>query len=306
MALGSDTIDLLILLRRKGFLPAQNAAVLEIGAQQLAQSFIEARELLANAQREFSVQAACPVAARENTSTYVVHGSLKHLDAAAPMARDFWQWLGFAYASIDIDGSPGSIPLDLNFDDVPATAKGRHHLVTNFGTTEHVANQLNAFKIIHELTAPGGVMWHILPSQGMYNHGLVNYNPKFFWMLARSNGYEVVYMDYGSYGASYALPQNIVDFVSGFRPDISKRGQDYMAADSRLVVMLRKTYDIPYVPPLDVPTGAQVDNAVLKERYWTVFEPDAFSRLRDKRVNLPEPWISRAKRKLKMKLKKLV
>ena len=27
----------------------------------------------------------------------------------APSARAFWLWLGFVYASIDIDGSPGSI-----------------------------------------------------------------------------------------------------------------------------------------------------------------------------------------------------
>src|SRR5205085_2282669 len=120
----------------------------------------------------------------------LVHGRIEHLDAAAPMARDFWLWLRFDYAAIDIDDSPGSIPLDLNYDNAPPKEVGRYNLVTNFGTTEHIANQLNAFKVIHELTAPGGVMIHHLPAQGMFNHGLVNYNPKFFWMLARSNGYK--------------------------------------------------------------------------------------------------------------------
>ena len=100
---------------------------------------------------------------------------------------------GSGYAAIDIDASPGSIPLDLNFDDVPAEFKASFALVTNFGTTEHVANQLNAFKTIHDLAEVGGVMIHTVPAQGYMNHGLVNYNPKFFWMLARSNGYKWLY-----------------------------------------------------------------------------------------------------------------
>jgi hypothetical protein len=50
-----------------------------------------------------------------------------------------------------IDGSLGSIPLDLNFDSIQTRHKGKYSLVTNFGTTEHVANQLNAFKIIRRL-----------------------------------------------------------------------------------------------------------------------------------------------------------
>ena len=75
-------------------------------------------------------------------------------------------------------------------DQVPEGCRGKYRLVTNYGTTEHVANQLNAFKIIHDLTAVGGLMVHSVPAQGMFCHGLVNYNPKFFWMLARSNGYK--------------------------------------------------------------------------------------------------------------------
>jgi hypothetical protein len=66
----------------------------------------------------------------------------------------------------------------------------------NFGTTEHVANQLNAFKLIHDLAAKGCIMVHTLPSHGQFNHGLVNYNPKLFWMLAHSNGYRLLHMSF--------------------------------------------------------------------------------------------------------------
>src|SRR4051812_623146 len=186
MGIGSETIDLLIDLRLTGYMH-RRMPVVEIGAQQLATSFVEASARLRRIGEIFGVKG--PLSVSKHVSGPIVHGDLEHLETTAPPAREFWNWLGFRYAAIDIDGSPGSLPLDLNFDDVPAEMRGRFGLVTNFGTTEHVANQINAFKIIHDLTAPGGLMIHEVPAQGMLNHGLINYNFKFFWMLARSNGY---------------------------------------------------------------------------------------------------------------------
>ena len=51
----------------------------------------------------------------------ILHGVLEHQSSAAPSARMLWDWLGFEYAAIDIDGTPGSIPLDLNFDVRPTS-----------------------------------------------------------------------------------------------------------------------------------------------------------------------------------------
>ena len=104
--------------------------------------------------------------------------------------RDFYRLLGLTYNCIDTDGRFGALPLDLNYDDVPAVHRNKYDFVTNFGTTEHVANQLNCFKIVHELTKPGGYMLHYVPFTGYETHGLVNYTPKFFWYLVRSNFYD--------------------------------------------------------------------------------------------------------------------
>src|SRR5262249_30444591 len=152
-------LDILIRLRDDGYIP-DKASVCEIGAQQLGNSFLEARAGLETIRRQFSLREPCPL-----PPPLPSEGTPDILPENAPLARGFWTWLGFNYASIDIDGSPGSIPLDLNYDEVPAEFKGKYHLVSNFGTTEHVANQLNAFKIIHDLTAPGGLMFHVLPAQ---------------------------------------------------------------------------------------------------------------------------------------------
>jgi hypothetical protein len=273
MGLGSDAITLLIELKKAGHI-GDASAVMEIGAQQLANSFLEYHEGLDQLAKLFGVSA--PRTLPQRLATHIAHGDLEHLNASAPRAEAFWRWLGFTYASIDIDGSPGSISLDLNYDDVPEAAQGKYALVTNFGTTEHVANQLNAFKVIHELTAREGVMIHHLPAQGMFNHGLVNYNPKFFRMLERSNGYRLLHMNFISSESAYTLPQNIQDDVIAYHPHAARRLGDYKASDCAVVVALKKRFDLPFVAPIDVPTGTNAHDKLLEDRYWTVFKPIAF------------------------------
>ena len=212
MAIYGKVLDVLIRLKEEGYI-ANKSAIIEIGAQQISNDFLLAKARLNRIARLFDITE--PHYLPDPSSSSIVSGALEHLNSDAPLARDFWKWLGFSYASIDIDESPESIALDLNFDATPEKYYGCFNLVTNFGTTEHVANQLNAFKIIHELTSLGGVMLHTVPAQGMFNHGLINYNPKFFWMLARSNGYKWLYVDYTHDECYYELPQNIIERGGG-------------------------------------------------------------------------------------------
>jgi hypothetical protein len=239
MALGSKELPLLVkLLEERRIRPG--GAVMEIGAQEISGSFLEQRDLLPVIARLHGVGAPCPLPE--------VAGE----GHPAP-ARLFWSWLGYRYACIDLDGTPGALPLDLNHAAVPVRHRRRYQLVTNFGTTEHVANQLNAFKVIHDLTATGGVMLHNLPAQGMFNHGLVNYNPKFFWLLARSNRYRLLHFSFNTGADGYALPANILDAMTPFDADGVKRLESYRGTDCGLVVALEKTSRAPFVAPLDVP-----------------------------------------------------
>jgi hypothetical protein len=190
------------------------------------------------------------------------------------MASIFWKWLGYRYASIDIDGTPDCIPIDLNYDKAPSEHVGQYDLVTNFGTSEHIANQLNVFSVIHELTALGGVMYHNVPAQGLMTHGLINYTHKFFWYLSRSNGYKVIDLHYYQRGDYYPLPDNILDTTYDHNPDPNL--PSYRERDGKLHVSLQKIYDTPFVPPVDVPTGSETRNPALREKYWSVFRPNAF------------------------------
>jgi SAM-dependent methyltransferase len=268
MGLAAASIELLIRLRQDGSIPT-SGAVIEIGAQQLSNAFLRARDRLELLGQLFGATTKLDLPVVEAKTNVGV----ELLSETAPLARQFWEWLGFQYVSIDIDGSPGSIPLDLNYDILPDWARKKFDVVTNFGTTEHVANQLNAFKIIHDLTAPGGVMIHSVPTQGLVNHGLLKYNPKWFWMLARSNDYRWLDFDYASLGHITDLPDNVVEAIATHRPDIAERKSQYKVMDGALWVTFQKVRDIEFIPPLDVNTGTKTTNAALIERYWTVFAP---------------------------------
>jgi hypothetical protein len=273
MGTGWKDFNLIIRLKNEGYL-SSGGTVVEIGAQQLSNDVLRHRGALRELGEAFGVTTVLDLP--DPSEPILIHGKLEHLDSGAPPARLIWAWLGFEYAAIDIDGSPGSIPLDLNFDDVPKKLKKRFQLVTNLGTTEHVANQLQAFKIIHDLTADGGVMIHNLPTQGFMNHGLVNYNMKFFWMLARSNGYKWIYSDFTLSDKPYGLPENIADDIRNFEISIDQRTKNFEAMDCGITVAMQKVVNIEFVPPIVVPTGTVVTDKKLLNRYWTVFNPSTF------------------------------
>jgi hypothetical protein len=270
MGIGADVLDLLALLRKGGYLPTPSR-VIEIGAQQLANSALEAPSSVVALGAAFGAKEKFVL--EDPKPTTIAHGDVEALSPEAPAARALYEWLGFRYSAVDIDGSEGALELDLNYDRVADADRGKFQLVTNFGTTEHVVNQLNAFEIIHDFTAQAGVMIHYLPAQGFFDHGLVNYNPKFFWLLARSNNYKVIFQNLSLSTARYEIPDHIIEMTARFVPDIGSRARDYRASDSAILIVLQKVNDAAFVPPIDVPTGASTNNPVLKERYRTVFDP---------------------------------
>jgi hypothetical protein len=230
MGMGLPDLWLLARLKECGHLD-DRMAVAEIGAQQVGQSLIDARSDLENFGRLFGVTTPPP-------DFPVGPARPGEPLAGYPPARLLWDWVGSSYTAIDVDGSPGSVALDLNFDAVPQTLRGRFALVTNYGSTEHIANQLNAFKAIHDLAAPGAVMVHHVPT-ALPNHGLFAYTQRFFWQLGRANEYGELFMRQG---------------------------------DGGICVALLKRFALDFVPPLDVPEDTAASNPVLVRRYWTIFD----------------------------------
>lgn len=158
-------------------------------------------------------------------------------------SRHLHQSLGFQYECVDIDGTFGSLTLDTNFDPVPTEHKGKFHLTTNHGTIEHVFNQLNAFKMIHDFTAPQGLMLHALPFTMHLEHGFFKYQPNVLDALARFNSYKTL----GMWVGSDWTPSSLVPW--------EPRLLDYLKVSSNsthlLVVLLQKQKDTEFTacPP---------------------------------------------------------
>ena len=94
------------------------------------------------------------------------------------------------YVSYDVCPGVKTIVLDINRQDLPGDAKGRFDVVLNFGTSEHIINQLNTFKIIHEALKVNGIAFHQSPSIGWVNHGYFCYHARFHDDLKIANNYE--------------------------------------------------------------------------------------------------------------------
>jgi len=114
--------------------------------------------------------------------------------------RHLYETLGIEYQCLDTNGEHGALTLDLNFDETPKEHKLQYGLTTNLGTTEHLINQQNAFKVAHDLTRVDGLILHAVPFHGHINHGFFNYQPCLFESLARFNSYEILGMWVGISG----------------------------------------------------------------------------------------------------------
>lgn len=164
-------------------------------------------------------------------------------------AKGMWEHMGYGYICVDTSNEVDSLNLDLNFDEVPINRRASAQLVMNLGTTEHVANQIQAFKIIHDLTAVDGLMYHNVPFQGYQTHGLVNYTPKFFWMLCRSNEYEFL-----DFSIQYGEPEENIhpDIIQSIQQTGNRvPTEKFVSTTSAIRTLLRKKKSSGFVPPFD-------------------------------------------------------
>ena len=196
MGLWPGLLDDLLELKQREFLRV-GARVIDIGDQQLTDQFLVANEKLRRLYRAFN---ADPINLGEPVG-------MENFTDQAPRARPFWCSLGFDYVAIDIVGEDIR-RVDLNRDCVPSDLRNFADLVVNAGTTEHIANQDNAFRCIHELTKPSGIMIHAVPCQGMLTHGLFNYTVKFFWRLCEANDYKALSLQIGR-GLEHPMEQDV-------------------------------------------------------------------------------------------------
>lgn len=271
MGLSEGTSEIYCNLVKQRLLSAESKVV-ELGRQQLSPGFFakpdSTNELCSQLGKKsyFEVSDFTPPPFEEN-------GRIAHLESTFPYAEDFYRHLGMDYACIDFDEH--SVNLDLNFDKAPDNMRQKFNLTTNYGTTEHIVNQANAFEVIHDLTVTGGTMIHTVPFQGFVRHGLFNYTFQFFWMLARSNMYEVIDASLSFYDA-YSLEESKheLDFVNQYSGVLGVNANQKILRDSGITIILKKTNSENFVYPLDAQVDAEKASQLTKKRYWSLFPPN--------------------------------
>jgi hypothetical protein len=190
-------------------------------------------------------------------------------------SRHLHESLGFKYNCVDIDEKFGSLTLDINFDSVPDEHRAKYHLTTNHGTTEHLLNQYNAFKMIHEFTAPGGLMLHALPFTVHLEHGFFNYQPNFFEALARFNSYQTLGVWIGpDWTLSSLVPwePKLLDFLT------LKSSTTHL-----LVVLQRKLTDTEFCVPVQGAYEHMLPDTAMS-RYQLVVDGEYYSGRRIRQV----------------------
>lgn len=108
------------------------------------------------------------------------------------VAKEIYSSWGVRHVSIDLSGEDGALKINLD-KPVPRAMMKAFDVVTNYGTIEHVNNQFQVFKNMHDMTRNMGIMIHSLPPPGNWpNHGRYYYPQEFINELAASCNYEII------------------------------------------------------------------------------------------------------------------
>jgi hypothetical protein len=158
------------------------------------------------------------------------------------------------YLGYDVCPSPGTEIFDLNIQLQPEERRNYFDIVLNFGTTEHLINQLNAFEVIHDAMKVGAVAFHQLPSVGWIDHGYFSYNALFIDDLVKANDYDVVDKFFTPAGTSKfgALGVDVRDASKPLIPHSASAPAKVL--NFNLNYIIRKTVDAPFNVGLEIAT----------------------------------------------------
>lgn len=248
------TMALMTALKEKGVFDRSGLNVLDIGSSNLYQADVGAIVKYVSGFTDGEKQPLLNDSAHRlaKGSAYdPVKGGLNESFAGELIER-----CGMRYLSMDIAKGYKTEVFDLNRENLSAHHRNAYDVVLNIGTTEHVLNQYNSFKVIHEAARTGGFMVHQLPVSGYTDHGYYIYAGRMFFELASFNRYEIIDVWYEGPAAEDDLYQSAKRYASSvpaierFRALEAIKIPNYM-----LTVIYRKIYDAPFAGMLETSTS---------------------------------------------------
>jgi SAM-dependent methyltransferase len=181
----ATTLDTMLLLQEVELLsPGKN--LLDVGRQNL---FFLSKEQAFS----FFRNASIPIDKHlENSIDKLIASSNPEASEQTSFLGQLLELVQINYVSLDISPGFRTEICDLNCHPIPFRFREQFEIVLNLGTSEHIVNQLNVFKVMHDAARTGGIIYCVLPLSGYWNHGYFCYTPKFFLDLAIANDYEVI------------------------------------------------------------------------------------------------------------------
>lgn len=154
-------------------------------------------------------------------------------------AKEYFISLGIKHTSIDLNGYDGSLKLDLSKPiDFQYSFARQFDIITNMGTTEHIGDQYNCFRNIHNLCKVGGMFIHAVPLVGhwmdAHHRGAYHYTLNFFKHLAHRYRYKILICEIAiravdNSGKLYLTPKKddtiCVAMVKGFDENFGSKKQ---------------------------------------------------------------------------------
>jgi hypothetical protein len=127
--------------------------------------------------------------------------NIKDLNICERIGKKYFESKNIEHVSIDWNGLDGSLKIDLT-KPFPKNLVDMFDLVTNMGTTEHVLNQYETFKNMHNTGKIGCYYVNSVPldtvqNKQLYNkptkpHGIFEYNTDFFIKLCELCNYKII------------------------------------------------------------------------------------------------------------------
>lgn len=261
-------MDCLEYLADRGHLDARDCAILDIGSQNLYH--------------------ATPDTIRRFVKTY---GRIEDEDAfqreaerlsyfSTPRPGERTSYLSelldltrITYTSYDVCPALKTEIFDLNVEQLPNHYHEHFDVLLNFGTTEHIVNQLNCFQVMHNAVKVGGIFFHQIPSVGWVGHGYFCYHEGYLTDLATANGYEIVDHWYTLAGKSDMEGRDFRDPTTpGIQHSASIDPAQLTVPCFNLNMVMRKTRSAPFAISLEIATSHSAVDKGIARSYRTACE----------------------------------
>lgn len=110
-------------------------------------------------------------------------------------SKPFYQMLGIEeYYSLDLNKQLGAIEHDYNYPLEDSSLYSKFDLVTDHGACEHAFNVGEAYRTMHRLCKPGGLM--VIAQSLFGGNGYYCFDKPFFEGLAAANNYKILHTSY--------------------------------------------------------------------------------------------------------------